>query len=835
MRKVTPLRYFFEHFSLSIVNIWKLKSEGGEYIGGELSLSLEGHQGKNCWTAGVEKKGEGMRIATGGADASIRVWHYFSDKEHSSFQVANPKVKKPPLPTTSANKVTNRKNRAKKMKSLQRLISVNLFEEHLYIATPLGVFRREIRDLLDKKEENWESAVEDVGGESTGEEKIVASCSQSWSNFLLIGDAQGNLNLYDTSTPVPHSGFSWKSSEGRIRNVFFSLQSQENCFQLMLKGERKKTETLIVFSFENPLSLKMWFVDFESKKAELHCCFKTRDLKSHMNTAIYNSQFGLILCGDDSGRLSIYKKPEEKCDENIEELIGLNPHKENVTDICVFKQEENEIHFYTSGSEGDIAEHVIKKTVDTFECSTLYVTKVCHTMGEVGKIIPLRRDLNSENVIEIVLFGFVGKWMYLWNASFNYLITSLNFGGVNKVHGMSFLHNKEKFLFRFAHSSRDNLGLHFSEWDLSTEETFPIVRKESHGMPINIVKFTEISPIFPSQFFLTSGEDGRLFLFDIKSEHSKLDFSTLSKHDSHKGSIRAFSFSESEAQFFLLSCDPFQTCLWRMEVEGKLFLVGSFIESKDEMSRVMAVSSWSFFDQKSSSFIHFLLMCKSDRTMTLHKIFHEKNKLKFSNVWKKQEAHKTTVLCLSKIFLQNSNEQLLFTGASDSSIHVWKVKNSLEDLEKKQEFHLLKQINSTSSAVNCIDAKLIAENSVLLACGGDDESIEIKLLGIHTDKQGVSDIQILSQVKEKSAARSAVKGVKICLQDKSIFLLCASADQRVYLWRSELVGNEIQLELVTSSFVEVENVESLDARTSEGKIEVVVIGNGIQTLILETK
>lgn len=197
---------------------------------------------------------------------------------------------------------------------------------------------------------------------------------------------------------------------------------------------------------------------------------------------------------------------------------------------------------------------------------------------------------------------------------------------------------------------------------------------------------------------------------------------------------------------FVVSCDPFITCLWKICENGReLRLLGSFVENKDELCRVMGVAIFASKKENENEKEELILVvCKSDRTIKIYKITPKEstnNKINCELLKNFEKVHSTTILSLSSLSLPLSlsslplspllSNKLIFTSSADSQFSVWNLQTNLSLLFPPHYDNLftpLRSFKSTSAAVNSIDTHFVGNNRILVACAGDDESIRLFFL-----------------------------------------------------------------------------------------------------------
>ena len=377
--------------------IWKLTKEDNLVTKGELSFVLEGHQGKNCWSFDFVERQNKFFILTGGGDCSIRFWCHNLNKIESEeiVSVDAPQVKEPPLPTTSKSKSKNSHNKQKMINNMKKLHSLHFLKEQVYITTAVGAYCRSLDSVFHTPSlQDWISLTPKLFDQENSKLVPSSSCSNSWSDFFILGWNNGYCTIFDTNTPVPHKQFTWKSSESKVCSVFEILGDLPNTisYDLRLSTHTVSTSSrkslLNIFTFEFPFKIKMWQIDiscFDHKNKEnqnfvqLVHTFEENEKKSfQINKIEYSLAQKILIVGDSSGNIKIFKQDSSNPNQSCFKSIKFVAHKERVTDLLIVNDTGKSIKFLSTGSEGDISTYLLTSSNENISCE-----RINHTKGTI--------------------------------------------------------------------------------------------------------------------------------------------------------------------------------------------------------------------------------------------------------------------------------------------------------------------------------------------------------------------------------------------------------------------------------------------------------------------
>ncbi|KAI8421384.1 hypothetical protein MSG28_009464 [Choristoneura fumiferana] len=158
--------------------------------------------------------------------------------------------------------------------------------------------------------------------------------------------------------------------------------------------------------------------------------------------------------------------------------------------------------------------------------------------------------------------------------------------------------------------------------------------------------------------------------------------------------------------------------------------------------------------------------------------------------------HKTCILKTHCIKLDNKD--ILITCTTRGEVALWDV----SDLGKENLQPFFKT-TTNKSGINSLDTKVLINDQILIATGGDDNTIHLVLLKLQND---LASAELTSSWLLDSLHSSQITG--LCFSD--CYLVSASIDQRVSLlkWMTDAEG--ISCEFVAQTFCDVADVQGMD-------------------------
>lgn len=181
--------------------------------------------------------------------------------------------------------------------------------------------------------------------------------------------------------------------------------------------------------------------------------------------------------------------------------------------------------------------------------------------------------------------------------------------------------------------------------------------------------------------------------------------------------------------------------------------------------------------------------------------------------------HKTCILKTHCI--QFENKAILVTCTTRGDTALW-------DTSKLNNDNFLPFYTTTTnkSGINSITSKLLSNGNILVATGGDDNTIHLIIINIQPN---LTSANLTSSFHMDSLHSSQITG--LCFAEE--YLVSASVDQRVSLLKWK-VGEGILCEFVSQTFCDVADVQGMELMEGDSEtIKVCVFGKGMEVTELK--
>lgn len=193
---------------------------------------------------------------------------------------------------------------------------------------------------------------------------------------------------------------------------------------------------------------------------------------------------------------------------------------------------------------------------------------------------------------------------------------------------------------------------------------------------------------------------------------------------------------------------------------------------------------------------HFIIYAGcSDAYIRTFKLSLEANNITFNPI-NEIKHHKTCILKTSHIKLENKN--ILVTCTTRGIVTFWDVTE-----HPKVVFTTV----TNKSGINCI-ASIISDTSIVMATGGDDNSLHLNLIVI-PDRSNLESIRVAHAWATDKLHCSQITGL-VLLKD---FVITASIDQRITMCEYEIYDDGIKCDFVTQVFSDVADIQGMDLIT----------------------
>ncbi|XP_014662156.1 PREDICTED: WD repeat-containing protein 6-like [Priapulus caudatus] len=188
---------------------------------------------------------------------------------------------------------------------------------------------------------------------------------------------------------------------------------------------------------------------------------------------------------------------------------------------------------------------------------------------------------------------------------------------------------------------------------------------------------------------------------------------------------------------------------------------------------------------------------------------------------------------------------LLVTSATDGCIAFWDVEkvvvNFMEErcerddegtdstkmFPKQMEAPMFCITSAHQSGVNSICLSSLPDDKLLVASGGDDNSLRLTVLQTARRDAGVT-MEIICTHVEASAHAAQITGIKVLPGD---VIVTVSIDQRLTVWKFKILDNVAQLKWTSSTFINIADIAEMEAwQTLDGDWLLGLCGVGLQVL-----
>ncbi|CAH2233658.1 jg10625 [Pararge aegeria aegeria] len=164
------------------------------------------------------------------------------------------------------------------------------------------------------------------------------------------------------------------------------------------------------------------------------------------------------------------------------------------------------------------------------------------------------------------------------------------------------------------------------------------------------------------------------------------------------------------------------------------------------------------------------------------------------------------------------SKDILATTTTRGSVAFWDMEKVCTDLNP------IFEMNTNKSGVNSIDIKVINDNNVLIATGGDDNAIHLNILEIKD-----IDLKLMKIANKWSSDAyhcSQITGLKLV----NDFMVTTSIDQRITLFRLTIQSN-INCKFISQTYSDIADIQGIDVISfSKNSIKVCVFGKGLEVL-----
>ncbi|KAJ1111028.1 hypothetical protein NDU88_008366 [Pleurodeles waltl] len=798
---------------------------------GDIVHTFKGHKGRSIRAVAVHERHN--MVATGGADAGIRLWQL---KPKTSVGSA----------LTQLN-VCGLKGSPKAVK----LVDAGC----LLVMTDAGSIYT--YDVISKQ---WAFILDDTNYQSYSLLDVIKVPDST--ALCAIGSIMGCVKIFTIG--VNQEVKEVKVHEGKVHSLtWVSPQSQDSqIFSLFSSGSSG-----VMLWLEVPCSFGLLGEVRERGRYCLPLC------KHRWHTSVaFVPKEDLIVCGDRRGSLLLYKVGEQASCQSVSDskkgaiaqepvslLFGVHG-KLGVTSLnCC------DGLVYSSGRDGCYRQ----LKIEDCQLKVLRKQKPCKGMDWIEKLI-FTLDGN------LLVMGFQSTDFVLWSTMTNEKLHSVPCGGGHRSWGYSNTRSSEVFV--YIKSS----GIFV--YESSTVDNSQSILKESlHGRELTCVRHTGSIKVKGEHIniLVTSSEDTTMNVLAFNQSSNKM--SHLAVVNDHISSVRTLAVVKSKnGKRDAPACSPVLfSAGGRAEIECYRLLISHGSDREDIGCQVVHLAShrldehWDRIKNK-----HKLLKMDSEtRYMSLAVV--EGGKQGFGalpsapcmflaaacsdgsvRIFLMSESapkllliaesfhHRRCVLKVAVIvhsFTDGERRVFLCSAATDGNIAFWDITVTLEEACRSLEATNGESqpadlgvpcltVSAHQSGINSLHIREVETGRYLVASGGDDNSLHVCLISIeqttgspdahvHREPMPEPRICLLKKFGVPSAHAAHVTGLRVLRPD---LLVSISVDQRLTLWQ---VGED-GLRFLRSRFCHVADVAELDCWEGDGELfyYCVFCGQGLEVV-----
>lgn len=798
---------------------------------GDILHTFKGHKGRSIRALAVHERHD--LVATGGADAGIRLWQL---KPEPSFGSA----------LTQLN-VCALKGSPKAVKLVDAVC--------LLVMTDAGSIYT--YDVISKK---WAFILEDINYQSYS---LLDAIKLPDSTVLCaIGSIMGYVKIFGIG--VNQDVKEVRVHEGKVHSLtWVSLQSQDSqLFSLFSSGPSG-----VMVWLEVPCSFGLLGEMRERARYCLPLC------KQRWHTCVaFIPKEDLIVCGDRRGSLLLYKAGEQTSCQSVSDSKIEAPAEEPVSllfgvhgKLGVTSLSCCDGLVYSTGRDGCYRQ----LKVEDAQLKVLRKQKPCKGMDWIEKLI-FTLDGN------LLVMGFQSTDFILWSTVTNEKLHSVPCGGGHRSWGYSSTHSSEIFVYIKS-------GGIFVYESTNANNSQSVLKESLHGRELTCVRHTGSMTVNGEHIdiLVTSSEDTTMNVLAFNESSNKM--SHLAVVNDHISSVRTLAVVKSnDGKEDSSTCSPVLfSAGGRAEIECYRLLISHGSDGEDIRCQVVHLAShrldehWDRIKNK-----HKLLKMDSDmRYMSLAvvdggnhglgslpsvpcmflaaacsdgsvRIFLMSESAQKLLLIAESFHHRRCVLKVAVIvqpFTDGERRVFLCSAATDGNIAFWDVTvtlkeacRSLEATDRESQPADLGvpclTVSAHQSGINSLQIRETETGRYLVASGGDDNSLHVCLISIdqtaglpdahvHTESMPEPCICVLKKFCMPSAHAAHITGLRFLRPD---LLVSISVDQRLTLWQVADDG----LCFLRSRFCHVADVAELDCWEGDGELfyYCVFCGQGLEVV-----
>lgn len=526
-------------------------------------------------------------------------------------------------------------------------------------------------------------------------------------------------------------------------------------------------------------------------------------------TLVTNNNEKFLLCGDRCGSVHLFTLNQSLVEEqyavpnhSLSKLHG----KLGVTSIQNIKNQ-----VISTGRDGTV--RTLRVNQKSLQVSVISTDKM--PMDWVCTVLCPSRSMEY-----ILIVGFKETNMVIWSTEERRIVLQLDCGGGHRSWDCIMSDNRSLEI-TFVREK----CMFYTSQDLE-ELMKPTLLNGISPRELNCLSSFHSYP----SALLFGGEDGTIYVCKFSEDHSVLEKRiTLTSHIS---SVRCLS---THGNFFFSAGGRAQLKAWRFELdleneitcveEASHMLKGErnprSPPSIDPEMRYMSICSVPNEDDNSD--VVQLVAGYSDGALRW---------LTFDSTSKTIQVNGESMFhgkCVLKLFaVQLPTDKVLISTATDGRVALWYLVPEMFEASNsvREPFW---STRSHQSGVNSIHVRLLPATEgtiLLLASGGDDNSVVLTALHIHSER-----VSVVAEWSSSSAHAAQVTGVWLI----GDLLISTSIDQRLTFWQWSLSGHEsvlIKCQFLHQIVSSIPDIQDMKIWQEKSNLHICLVGKGVQTFSL---
>ncbi|KAK3341080.1 WD40-repeat-containing domain protein, partial [Lasiosphaeria hispida] len=439
------------------------------------------------------------------------------------------------------------------------------------------------------------------------------------------------------------------------------------------------------------------------------------------------------------------------------------------------------------------------------------ITITHHALTPIGMIEGGWFNKSDPENEELILYGFTGKHLVVWNETLRVQLAMVECGGAHRP-----------FSYTSSPTDPGQLRLVFSKVSQlrmysQRRPKLHVLKTGGHGREIRAVAACE-------HWFATAAEDTNILIWACKDgeEQSLGNFKLLATLQKHTAGIQCLKWYRD--RFLLSSAGNEELYIWK--VEGPLAVTlhdvySDFTPNRD--LRIMDLDVQDFHVPEIEHQSTLISLVLSDSTFRVYEwtVTHDSE----SSGLRRLAGGHYTGACLTQIrqIRVQDLEIHVLTASTDGYVALWVATGEVGDANKLSfgEFSFVSVFRLHQSSIKCLDLsprKFATGVGWIIITGGDDNALGFVNL-VWCEDKGTFVFSKRFRVKDAHAA--AITGLRIVGEGQGLTeVATVSNDQRVKLWRAsrkEIDSSDMRL---TVALVDNQYSSVADA----GGIEVIDFG-----------